>query len=491
MQRFSSHLLFLLGLAVTAGCDRPSPVAILAQHDGSVVRDEAAQVGAWKPAKDGDGFHVGDAVRTGERSRAKLELRGGPVLRMTSHTLVRFLAAPPGADVPRIQVDTGQATVEAGRALHLWTHLGKVVLEEGTTLVMRADGDTVRYEVRVGAAFLEQEDGRRVPIHAGGGLLISVGGAILEDDDASAHAEEPAGEEAAPVLAATAPVPRVTTAGPERVHFHVSAGESFTVRDSAAPTAIGFRFGTHCAGAGVVELVSPAGRVQGASRGRGVAHLWVPPGLHRYRVRCVSGAGLSRTPAAGGSVRVLRDAGSVPLPRTPPTTLMEVDGRRYTVLYQNLLPEVVVRWPKAPTAERLSLHVASPRGQRVIPLASARHTFKSGALIEGRYEVHFEAPGGRRSPTTTLVIAFDNAASTLNLREPSNRGFAPGSSTHVAGMALPGWTVSVGGTPLPLDRQRRFSHEVAVPGGQDGFAVRLSHPQRGVQYYVRRAREVQ
>jgi hypothetical protein len=54
-------------------------------------------------------------------------------------------------------------------------------------------------------------------------------------------------------------------------------------------------------------------------------------------------------------------------------------------------------------------------------------------------------------------------------------------------VALPGWEVSVGGTELPLDVQQRFSGQVVVPKGQNGIAIRLASPGRGVHYYVRRS----
>jgi hypothetical protein len=93
--------------------------------------------------------------------------------------------------------------------------------------------------------------------------------------------------------------------------------------------------------------------------------------------------------------------------------------------------------------------------------------------------------GGTRSPTTTLAIGFDNAAPTASVRSPDDGSFAPGQTVRVAGIALAGWSVAVDGTPLPLDPQQRFEAQVQVPPTQDGIAIRLSHPSRGVHYYVR------
>jgi hypothetical protein len=85
------------------------------------------------------------------------------------------------------------------------------------------------------------------------------------------------------------------------------------------------------------------------------------------------------------------------------------------------------------------------------------------------------------------VVQFDNAAPTASISSPAERGFAPGASVAVAGMALPGWTVSVAGRDLPQDNQQRFSGEVTAPGDRSALTIRFAHPQRGVHYYLRRS----
>ena len=61
-----------------------------------------------------------------------------------------------------------------------------------------------------------------------------------------------------------------------------------------------------------------------------------------------SAAGRPSKVVARGTVRVERDAGTSQLPARAPTSLVDADGRGYTVYYQNQLPEVRVRWPNAP-----------------------------------------------------------------------------------------------------------------------------------------------
>jgi hypothetical protein len=51
---------------------------------------------------------------------------------------------------------------------------------------------------------------------------------------------------------------------------------------------------------------------------------------------------------------------------------------------------------------------------------------------------------------------------------------------------LPGWTAKVEGVEIPVDSRRRFHATVAAPQGAQALAIRLSHPQRGIHFYLRR-----
>lgn len=608
-------------------------IAEVVEREGTVQRDHAYDVKTWLTAEEGDDLAIGDAIRTGAESGAILELQGGSRLRLDDQTLVRFLSAPPGEELPRIHVATGEARLETRREERLHTRVGPAIIEEGSTVVMRAEQEGIRYRVAVGSATLEL-DGEQHDLAREGGLVVSLGGAILEegsgpdganeepshDDptedgtmepevtielDGPARVRAPDGSwtiergrlEVGPgtevrlprrgradlsrgaqrlevdgparftVGALDAPLvelregrarmhadgedvavdagglrltargaagtrssaevstrgPRTTVGvdqgrldmkgdgvaetllagqgatlergalrvrgrGPAHAQLQVPAGESFTLRDAKAPTAVSLRFGRHCPDAGVVELVTRSGRVLDASRGERAANVRLAPGFHRYQLRCIDATGVHDDAAARGTVKVVRDTGLAPLPRTPPRTVVDTDGRQYTVMYQNLLPEVIVRWPKAPKGEALSLHVKSPQGEQVFRTGKPRHVFSSGDLGEGRTTLRFETQSGRRSHETTLTIAFDNAAPTVTLRDPYNGSFDAGSTVRIAGVALQGWTVRAAGKRLAVDRHGRFSGEVSVPAGQQGVAVRLSHPRRGVQYYVRRAK---
>jgi hypothetical protein len=201
-------------------------------------------------------------------------------------------------------------------------------------------------------------------------------------------------------------------------------------------------------------------------------------GRHHYRVRC-NGSGRG----ASGTITVLRDSGSGRLPRTAPTSLIDADGRTYQVLFQNQLPSLTIRWRNPPPGPyRLVFS-----GNDGPPPTAARptFTFTSGSVHEGTHRFVIEA-GSRRSPETRLSVRFDNAARTASVQSPANQSFSPGQTVHVAGAALPGWSVSVGGHAIELDASQRFSGDVTAPAGV--VVIRLSHPHHGVHYYLRRPR---
>jgi hypothetical protein len=66
-------------------------------------------------------------------------------------------------------------------------------------------------------------------------------------------------------------------------------------------------------------------------------------------------------------------------------------------------------------------------------------------------------------------------------------GKAWGADIDVKGAVLPGWTASVDGNTIPLDGARRFIAKAQAPSG-NALAIKLSHPQFGTHYYLRRAK---
>jgi hypothetical protein len=277
---------------------------------------------------------------------------------------------------------------------------------------------------------------------------------------------------------------------PPRAHIALPAGTSATLHDPQGSVAVRIEFGNACPAEGVVEVAQGRSfrRPVMRSFGTGAANILVQPGAGNYRLRCSTGGAPTGNAVAEGTLSVRRDSGRTQLPRRPSRNVVDTDGRRYTLLYQNLLPIVTVRWPSAPSATSytLVLRAGSATSHR-IPTPRPQHTLDSGEVPEGVHQLFFEADGGSppRSPTTTLSVAYDNAASALFLREPGTRPLT-GSSTAVSGIALEGWTVSVAGTELALDRQYRFQGSASLPSNVDAIAIRLVHPRHGTHYYLRR-----
>lgn len=212
--------------------------------------------------------------------------------------------------------------------------------------------------------------------------------------------------------------------------------------------------------------------------------MFMPAGQHAYTVRCVGPDGVEEKPASSGTVTIIADSARAELARLPPSTVVDTDGRPYTVLYQNALPSVVARWPDGPAGKSYALHVDAQSFRSDGP----RHSLKSGAVSEGTHVLWFETEDhGRRSTDTTLVIKFDNAAPAASVREPADGSFQPGDTVNVAGVVVEGWSVSVNGQAVALDDQRRFATTATVPAGENAIVLRMSHPKRGTVHYVRHA----
>jgi ferric-dicitrate binding protein FerR (iron transport regulator) len=270
--------------------------------------------------------------------------------------------------------------------------------------------------------------------------------------------------------------------GPEYVDLMVGAGMSFAVHDPRPPTAIGFATAALCPEGATLQV---AGGPHTHSQSPASVSALVNAGAHRYAIRCVGHP--DKEVAASGSFSVIADSGTARIPRTAPATAVDTDGRSYTVLYQNLLPKLTIRWPGAPAGTSYTLHVASPGGKaEALATSSPSRTFPSGALREGEHRAWFEG-GGTRSKETRVDIKFDNAAPTATLLTPANGGFQPGSTVTVSGVALEGWKISAGGKVFPLDDQLRFSGEAVAPTAQRALAIEFVHPHRGLHYYLRRA----
>ncbi|MCC7541699.1 MAG: hypothetical protein IT379_36105 [Deltaproteobacteria bacterium] len=490
------------------GCGAAGYVAELASARGIVEHDEAAQGLDWRATEVGDRYASGDAVRTARDSEARVKLGRSGGLKLAPRTTVRFLSARPNKRAPRLSIDTGQAELEAAEEeLVIVTGMGEAQVERGSRVRLdRASGGLLRLEVLVGVASIEREGEAPVTARVDESLEIAVGRAVVvvraadaggprqrgdagtERSDANVavgpsdpiepDAGAPSGARDAGGATGPAPIDPAPL-GPSHAALTLGVGDGAVVHDPAAPTPIRFRFANVCPGEGVVELV---GRGGASARGTGSAVVVVPPGPHRYRVRCLEG-GATSGPYA---VRVARDTGGgASISRTAPRNSVDADGRRYTILYQNLLPIMTFRWTRSPPgATRFVLRLEGPRGTRTMRTTQPRHTV--GSLGEGNYRFSFAAVEGAsgRSPETSLRIDFDNATPAARLSSPQGP-VVSGASVRVAGVALRGASVTAGGHRVEVDGQGRFDQMVTA-GGEGAFVIRIAHPDRGVHYYVRR-----
>ena len=284
--------------------------------------------------------------------------------------------------------------------------------------------------------------------------------------------------------------------------FALPAGESATIHTTHVPAPVLVRVDPAC-GAGAYLEVARGGRFipqgladtggAGAVAGAGgdavethAAVLNLGEGGHAYRIRCPD-QGAAGGPS--GTFRIVRDSGAARLPRQPGHDVVHADGRRYSVLYQNLLPALTLDWPDAPSGEALTLEVRLTKDSvDAIPLTTNSYSYPSGKLGDGTYGFWFEVQRDPRlrSLETTLRIAFDNAAPAAEIHEPED-GFQPADGkVVVSGVALEGAKVSVGDLAIPLDAQYRFRGEVPVAPGDRSIAIRIAHPAGGVHYYLRR-----
>jgi hypothetical protein len=261
-------------------------------------------------------------------------------------------------------------------------------------------------------------------------------------------------------------------------------GTSATIYDPTPPTRVQLAIPARCTSGAVLRF---RGRPELALTQE--QSLVLEPGTHEYHLACRGDARPAPAEPWQGTLRVVRNAGTRPLPRSAPTNTIDADGRDYTVLFQNLPPVLEVLWPDAPRARSYTLHIQAENGPPTsVQLSTPRHVLAAGALREGRHKLQFEAAGGKRSLKTAVALHFDNASPMASLRAPPSAGFEAAGSVHVAGVALPGAEVSVLGQRLSLDAQQRFAGDVTLPPGTRSMAVRIDHPRTGTRYYVRHMR---
>ncbi len=380
----------------------------------------------------------------------------------------------PKAAVVEISTERARAVVTGPAELSLGGADGLVTLRRGDLSLRAVTGDA-RGTVP-GGTIAASADGSEIHATTGkGSTQIDVVGGDGSIVTSSATERIAAGDVV--TLSADGKLELVSRA-PARAMFSIIAGESPVIHGPVTPLPVRVRFPDTCTGGGSVEIAKDAGfkRVVARSGGRGPgANVLLPAGVFSYRVRC------GDANATTGTVRLTRDTGRASLPKAAARTQVEADGREYTILYENLLPEITLSWRGAPPGA-VAFNVKSRHGAaRRFPGASSKVTLRPGQLGEGRYEFWAESTTTkRRSDTTHIVIDFNNAAASASIESVD----VAGGKVRVRGVVIEDSTVSASGTPVELDRHRRFATELAPAADEDGVALRISHPKLGVHYYA-------
>lgn len=353
---------------------------------------------------------------------------------------------------------------------------GALVTPTAGTTTVAAKGADVRVALPGGAMIATVDTVAAITPGRAESVARVERGAVTVDGDVS-DASAAAGETG--VLARTGEA-TVRDPAPTTVDVEVAAGEGATVHDPGKKVAVQLDFARLCGGPGTVELADGKGSFKTPRKtgGKERARFFATGGVTRYRVRCDSGD------TKAGSVRVAGDTGAAAVVRTPPQNILEADGHKYGVSYQNRIPQIVIGWSEAKGASTLKLQPAKGAPQSFTS-PTGTHTLAPGTLPEGSY-TFYVVSGNRTSPPSTLRIDFDNAAPTAQITAPPPRADWS-DPVVVTGVTAEGWKVLVDGKAPDLDGSGRF--RAAVPtAGKDVIAIRLAHPEHGVHYYLRRRR---
>jgi hypothetical protein len=408
---------------------------------------------AWKPLPAGTGSLAhGSSVRLGPGTTAKLT-GGGTTLDLAT-----------GARIKLADGDQLGFALEAGGAEVAATNPAAIALPGGAIALAGATGAPA--ETRLDAGPRDT----RVAMLRGGSKLTGEPGTELAMSR---------GETA--VLTRSGAI-RVLEAIPSFFDLRVPAGESFTIHDPKPPAAVQFQFDGKCPDGGIIELDRDGRfRTSKVSSGRDFANLMIAAGSWSYRLRCTSGVGEGGA-VASGRVSLVRDDGRRPLPRIQGLNDIEADGRIWRISYQSAIPSLSLRVRNPGAAHKL--HLASSGKEQTFDSSTPVITIPGNQLREGTYSYWIDRDGAKQDKVSTLIIDFDQTAPQVYIESPTN-GVAWSGDIDVRGAVLPGWSAAAQEVPIPIDKQRRFAAKVGLPDGK-ALAIRLSHPQRGVHYYLRR-----
>lgn len=407
----------------------------------------------WKPLPAGAAeLPPGAAIRLGQGTTAKIVARG------VTLELAGAARLAIGADYT--------LTVENGTAVATTETAATVKLPGGAVVLDGKPQAAAAAQVVVGPR------DTKVKMLRGGGKL------------AGANAEQTLARGESATLLAAGSI-RVNEAIPTMFDFRITAGETLTIHDPRPPAAVQFMFGGKCPNGGIVEMDSDFRfRSAKVSAGKEHANLYVGPGSWAYRLRCTTG-GTEGAAIASGRIALTRDSGTRALPKIRPPNDIEVDGRTWRVSYQSVVPDLRVNVKGA--GSKFRLHVAQGGQAQTFDSSKPTIVIPGNKLKDGTYTYWVERDGVKLDKVSTLIIDFDQTAAQVYIEAPRNNASWGSGDIEVRGAVLPNWTASVEGIAIPLDSQRRFFAKVGRPPGQ-ALAIKLSHPQRGTHYYLRRSK---
>jgi hypothetical protein len=259
---------------------------------------------------------------------------------------------------------------------------------------------------------------------------------------------------------------------------------SFRIHDPKGATALRFLFANKCPNGGVIEVDHDskfhAPRVSGGKEG---ANVMLTAGGWAWRARCTQGD-TEGVAVASGTISVVRDDGHRQLPPKPGKNPIDADGRIWTIGYTSLIPIIEVHFPGK--GSQFKLHLQTGGSEETYDSTKPVVEIPGTALKEATYTYFFDHDGVKQDKVSTLKIAFDQTAPQVYIETPVN-GVPFGVEVSVSGAVLPGWSAKVGAFEVPIDKNtRRFVNVKVPPPDGKALAIRLSHPQRGVHFYLRR-----
>jgi hypothetical protein len=273
---------------------------------------------------------------------------------------------------------------------------------------------------------------------------------------------------------------------PTNISLNLAPGESAKIHDPEAPTTVRIGISKQCEDGAAVEFLHPK-KSPVTWWGKDFVAMELPTGSNQYVMRCSRDGLWDDQVVARATLVVLKDSGGGQIPKTPSSNSLEADGRRYTIMYQNLLPRITLGWNAAPRAAEYKLSLQPEGSESVETRVSKEATaaFDSGEIDEGVYRWWFESSGPReKSQVSVLTVDFDNAAPAARIRRPGNP-VSPSEPTTILGEVTEGATVWVGEKSIPLDAHLRFRHIMIPDADLRSFAIRVAHPKRGNHYYLR------